>query len=78
MQLVARRQDDRGDGHIGQAEGAVAALAVEVYVLVVVLGMAVVAVSEFVAHAVAAVLDDVHQVVFAEQRQRAEHARLVD
>ena len=66
---------DRG---VVQAEGAVAAFAVEVYVLVIVLGVAVVAVAQFVAHAVAAVLDDVYQMVLAEQRQCAEDARLVD
>ena len=76
-QTVALGQRDGGDGGVVQTEGAVAALAVEVYVLVVVLGVAVVAVAQLVAHAVAAVLDDVYQMVLAEQRQHPEYARLV-
>ena len=77
-QLVAGRKRDGRDGSVGQTERAVAALAVEVDVLVVVIGVAVVAVAQLVAHAVATILDDMHQMVFAEQRQRTEDARLVN
>ena len=77
-QGIARRQLNGGDGHVGETEGAMAALAVEVNVLVVILDVAVVAVAQLVAHAVAAVLNDMHKVVFAKQRQGTEHARLVD
>jgi Flp pilus assembly pilin Flp len=49
-------------------------LAVEVGVLVVILDMAVVAVAQFVAYAVAAILNDVYQVMFSEQRKCPEDA----
>ena len=77
-QLVALGQLDGGNRDVVDAERAVARFAVEVYVLVVVVLVAVVAQAEFVAHAVAAVLDDVYQVVLAEQRQGTEYTRLVN
>ena len=52
-----------------------AVFAVEVRVLVVVV-MVVVAVAEFIAQAVA-ILNGVHQVLLAEERQRPEDVRLV-
>ena len=61
-------------GNAAQAEGALASLAVEVGVLVVILDMAVVAVAQFVAYAVAAILNDVYQVMFSEQRKCPEDA----
>ncbi len=75
---VAVGQADGRDGRSWQAECALAALAKEVYVLVVVLLMVVVAVAQLVAHAVAAVLDDVDKVVFAKQGKGTEHAALVN
>jgi hypothetical protein len=65
-QFVAGGQLYSGNGDIGKAESAVAMLAVEVGVLVVILDMAVVAVAQFVAYAVAAILNDVYQVVLSE------------
>ena len=73
-QFVAGRQLYSGNGYIGKAESAVAMLAVEVGVLVVILDMAVVAVAQFVAYAVAAILNDVYQVMFSEQRKCPEDA----
>ena len=54
------------------------ALTVEMYVLVVVLMMAIVTMAQFVAHTVATVFQNMHQVVLAEERERTEDARLVD
>jgi hypothetical protein len=56
----------------------VTTLTVKVDVLVVVVLMAVLAEAEFVAHTVAAVLDDMDQMVLAEERQGTEHPRLVN
>ena len=70
VQLVARWQLYGGYGHIGDAERTVTAFTVEVNVLVVILVVAVVAVAQLVTHAVATVLDDMNQMVLAEQRQR--------
>lgn len=54
-----------------------ALLAIEVWVLVVV-DVVVVAAAQFVAHAVASVFNDMHQVLLAEGSECAEHVRLVD
>lgn len=77
MWLEALGQTDLRQGDALQTVGLLTALAVEVRVLVVVVLM-VVAVAELVARAVAAALDDVHEMMFAEERQSAEHVRLVD
>ncbi len=77
-QLVTLGQLDAGYGDVIDAERAVAGFAVEVYVLVVIVLVAVVAQAEFVAHAVTAVLDDMYQVVLTEQRQGSEYTRLVN
>lgn len=77
-QFVAGRQLYSGDGGIGKAECAVAVLAVEVGVLVVILDMAIVTVAQFVAYAVATILNDVYQMVLSEQRKCPEDARFVN
>lgn len=75
--LIAVGQGDEGHFGIVEAESAMALLAIEVWVLVVV-DVVVVAAAQFVAHAVASVFDDMHQVLLAEGSERAEHVRLVD
>ena len=55
-----------------------AALAIEVHMLVVVAVVTVVTMTKLIAHAVATVLDDVHQVVLAEKGERTKDARLID
>ena len=55
-----------------------AALAVEMYVLVVIVIMAVVTETELIAYTVATVLDDMHQMMLTEERQGPEHPRLVN
>ena len=67
LQEIALGQADGRDGRISDAEGALAPFAVKVYVLVVFGLMTFVAETQFVAHAVAAVLNDMHKMVFAEQ-----------
>ena len=76
LDLVVIGQVDFGDGQVFQAGGLSAALAVEMYMQVVVRGM-VVAVAKFVACAFS-VFQDVNQVLFLEKHQRAENSRLVD
>ena len=78
LELIAIGEDDGGDGHVVQTEGAMTALTIEMHMLVVVIVVTMVAVAEFIAHAVAAILDDVHQMVLAEEGERTEDARLVD
>ena len=75
---VAVGQADGRDGRGWQAECALATLAKEVYVLVVVLLMVVVAVAQLVAHAVAAILNNMDKVMLAEERQGPEHTALVN
>ena len=48
------------------------------YVLVVIMFVAILAVAEFVAYTIATVLDDMHQMVLAEKGESTEDARLVD
>ena len=75
--LEAFRQRYLRHVRIVETVGLLALFAIEmgVYVLIVVV---VVAVTELIAHAVAAVLEDVNEVVLSKQRQRAEDARLVN
>lgn len=54
------------------------ALTIEMDMLVVVVVMTVVTVAQLVAHAVASVLKDMYQMVFAKEGQCTEDARLVD
>lgn len=74
--LVAVGQADVGNGNVFEAEGQAAMLAMEMHVHVVVLGM-IAAVAELVAGAFA-VLQHMDKMMFLEERQRAEDARLVD
>ena len=78
MELVALRKMNSRNGNFGYAEGALASFAEEVYMLIIVVLMAIVAVAQLVAHAVAPVLKDVYQVVLTEECECAEDARLVD
>ena len=78
LKPIAIGEDDGGDGGVAQAEGAMAALAIEVHMLVVVAVVTVVTMTKLIAHAVATVLDDVHQVVLAEKGERTKDARLID
>ena len=55
-----------------------ATLAVEVDVLVVVLMVAIVAIAQFIAYAVATVFQDVYQMMLTEEGECTEDARLVD
>lgn len=81
--IVGRRhRKARRHRHLGnldgvQAVGALTALAEEVDVQVVVVLVAM-AMAQLIAQRAAPVLDGMHHVVLAEERQRAEHARLVD
>ena len=69
-------QCDCGDWNILKAEGAVADLAVEMYVAVVI--DVTVGVAEFVSDPFAAVINLVEQMVVAEQGEGAEYAGLVN
>ena len=78
MELVALGKMNSRNGSLGYAERALAPFAEEVYMLVVVVLMSVVAVAQLVAYTVGTILDDMHQMVLAEQRQSPEYARLVN
>lgn len=78
----------RGDGEtvgginlwqwgVGQTESAPTALTVEMHVQVVII-VVIVAMAEFVAYAIAAILDDVYQMMFTKKSQCTEYARLVN
>lgn len=67
-----------GNGRVVETESAVALLAEEMGVQVVVLIVVVLTAAQLVAHVALAVLHVVHQMVVAEELQRAEDARLVD
>lgn len=64
------------DGQFLKAEGAVADLAMKMYVAVII--HIAVGVAEFVSDPFAAVIDLMQEVVFLEQGQGAEYARLVN
>ena len=68
---------DQRNGRLLQTVGAMALFAVEMDVQVVILVVAV-AMAEFIAHAASAVVDDMDQMVLAEEGQRTEDARFVD
>lgn len=74
--FIAFGNGDGRDFSVVEAKGAPATLAMEVRVLVVIV-VVVMAVAELVAHAFA-VLDDMHEVFFAEERESTEDVRLVD
>lgn len=79
--------DRRHDETLGQIDawhrdmvetvGLLTPFAIEMDVQVVV-NTVMVAMTQLIAHAVTTILNDVYQVVFAEQRQRTEDARLID
>ena len=73
----AVRDIDLGHGDVRQAEGAVTLLAEEVNMQVIILVVAM-AVAEFIAHAVTAILYDMHQMMLTEESERTKDARLVD
>ena len=75
--LEAFRHSNRRDGRVFEAEGAVALFAVEMDVDIVV-PVFVMAVAEFVADAVAGVVQHMHEVRFAEGLQSPENVGLVD
>jgi hypothetical protein len=68
---------NRRNGCLLKAIGAMALLAEEMHMEVVIL-MVTMAVAEFIAHAVAAVLYDVHQMMLTEEGECTKHARLID
>ena len=68
---------DQRNGRLLQTVGAMALFAVEMDVQVIILVVAV-AMAEFIAHAASAVVDDMDQMMLAEEGQRTEDARLVD
>ena len=74
--LEAVGKCDCGNGYLLKAEGAVADLAVEMYVAVVI--DIAVRVAEFVSDPFAAVIDLMQQMVLLEEGQRAKYAGLVD
>ena len=78
LKPIAIGEDDGGDGGVAQAEGAMTALAIEVHMLVVVAVVTVVTMTELIAHAVAAILDDVYQVVLTKNSKCTEDTRLVN
>ena len=76
LHLIAVRVGDCGYGSILQTERAVAHLAVEMYVAVII-GLTG-GVAELVAHTLAAVINLVQQMVLIEKGQGAEYAGLID
>ena len=76
MHLIAFGNGDGRTLCVVEAERASALLTMEMWVLVVVMVM-IVAVAELVAQAIA-VLDDMHEVFFTEEREGTEDVRLVD
>lgn len=74
--FVALGQGDDGYGDVPKTERAMAALAMEVGMLVIVLVVAV-ALTELVVYAFAAALDDVNQVLVAEKGEDTEDAGAV-
>ena len=71
------RQVDTRHRDMVQTVGLLTSLAIEMDVQVVV-NTVMAAMTQLIAHSVTTILNDVYQVVFAEQRQRTEDARLVD
>ena len=67
MELVALRKMNSRNGNFGYAEGALASFAEEVYMLIIVVLMAIVAVAQLVAYTVGTILNDMNQMVLAEQ-----------
>ncbi len=76
MHLIAFGNGDGWNFCVVEAERASALLTMEVWVLVVVM-VVIIAVAEFIAQAIA-VLDDMHEVFFSEEREGTEDVRLVD
>jgi hypothetical protein len=76
--VVARGECDGRNGNVGQTKGAMAALAVEMYMLIVVGIVAIVAVTELIAYTIATIFDDMHQVVLTEEGKGTEDTRLVN
>ena len=77
MHVIVIRNGNRRDGDVFQAESAVALFAVEMDVDVVVL-VIVMAVAEFVAHPVAGIVKDMHEMRLAESLQRPENVGFVN
>ena len=77
MHVIVIRNGNRRNGDVFQAEGAVAFLAVEMDVDVVVLAI-MVAVAEFVADTVTGVVQHMHEMRFAEGLQSPENVGFVD
>jgi len=67
MELVALRKMNSRNGNFGYAEGTLAPFTEEVYMLIIVVLMAIVAVAQLVAYTVGTILNDMNQMMLAEQ-----------
>ena len=76
--LESPRKGDRRYGGFMKAECALAYLAEEMHMNIVVLSVVTVAATEFVSDPVPAILDDMDQVVLLESREASEYGGLVE